>query len=89
MDSRTRQQRHRLKTRDRSIALLILTVVMFFPPVGMVSLIEVNLGGIPMPVAYLFAVWILAIIAALLLADPLQKTDASDAHRPSNDDNRA
>ncbi len=65
------------KYRDRSIALLIVGLVLLFPPLAGLSLMDVKVFGIPFPVFYIFAVWALLITGAFLLARPLRESDIS------------
>lgn len=65
----------RRKTRDRSIALLIAGAVLLTPPLAGISLIDGNIGGVPIPLLYIFAVWIMLITGAGLLSRPLIESD--------------
>lgn len=65
----------RRKTRDRSIALLIAGAVLLTPPLAGISLIDGSIGGLPIPLLYVFAVWILLISGAALLSRPLVESD--------------
>lgn len=64
------------KSRDRSIILLIVGVCLLMPPLGDVFLLEGDLLGVPIPLLYVFTVWLLLIVGAVFLARPLQKSDA-------------
>jgi len=64
-----------IKYRDRSIALLIVGIVVLFPPVVGLALIDTKAFGIPFPVFYVFAVWAILIIGAAFLAKPLRESD--------------
>ncbi len=76
MMDRAQLQLRRRKVRDRSVVLLIVGAVLLLPPVGSISLIDLKLAGVPVPVFYVFAVWILLIAAAAFFArnqDPAQE----------------
>lgn len=67
----------RRKIRDRSMVLVLVGVTLFMPPAIGVSLIDGRIAGLPVPLLYVFGVWALLILAALLLARPLGETDGS------------
>ena len=68
MMDRAQTQLRRRKVRDRSVVLLIVGAVLLLPPVGSIALIDAKLAGVPAPVLYVFAVWILLITAAAIFA---------------------
>lgn len=68
MLDRAQIQLRRRKVRDRSVVLLIVGAVLLLPPIGSISLIDVKIAGVPAPVLYVFAVWILLIAAAAIFA---------------------
>ena len=74
------------KVRDRSIALLLVGTVVLMPPVIGMSLIDGSVGGIPIPVLYVFVIWSALIGGAAALGRPLIDTDEStsstDRHDP-------
>lgn len=47
------------------------------PPIAGIALIDEDIGGLPVPMLYLFTVWALLILGAALLARPLR--DSEDA----------
>ncbi len=63
------------KTRDRAIVLLFAGVVLLIPPLVGLALVDASVAGIPFPVFYVFAVWVLLIAGAAALARPLQDSD--------------
>ena len=67
----------RRKARDRSIALLLLGVVLLMPPLIGVSLVDGTVAGLPIPLLYVFAVWAALIAGAAVLARPLQNSEGS------------
>lgn len=75
----------RRKTLDRSIILLIVGAVLLMPPIIGISLIDSKLGGIPIPVLYVFLIWAVLIVSAAILSKPLRDNDR-DA-QPSNPEN--
>lgn len=68
----------RLKIRDRSIVHLLIGIVLFLPPVVGVSQVDAKFAGVPLPLLYIFGVWAVLIVVALMLAGPL-----SDSEKPS------
>ncbi len=88
MADRANQHLIRRKTRDRSIALLIAGAVLLTPPLAGISLIDGSLAGVPIPLIYVFAVWILLIVGAGLLSRPLTESDdfaaTAEATDPEN-----
>ena len=78
------RQLSRRKARGRSIALLLGGFAFLMPPIVGISLIEGEIGGMPVPMLYLFMVWALLILGAALLARPLRDgEDDSSTTRPS------
>ena len=65
----------RRKARDRSIALLLVGVVLLMPPLIGVSLVDGTVAGVPIPLLYVFAVWAALIGGAAVLARPLQNSE--------------
>lgn len=65
----------RRKIRDRSMAHVLAGIALLLPPVVGAAAMDAKLGGIPVPLLYVFGVWLLLILVALLLAGPLSRTD--------------
>lgn len=86
MTDRTDPQLSRRKLHDRSIALVLVGVILLMPPVVGISLIDGKLGGVPIPLLYVFAVWALLIAGAVLLARPLRDSDKAMAAADPPDD---
>ena len=86
MTDRTDPQLSRRKLRDRSIALVLVGVILLMPPVVGISLIDGKLGGVPIPLLYVFAVWALLIAGAVALARPLRDSDKTMASAEPPDD---
>lgn len=70
-------QLSRRKVRERSIALLLVGVAFLMPPIAGISLLDGEVGGMPIPMLYLFAIWALLIVGAKLLARPLRDSEES------------
>ncbi len=70
-------QLSRRKTRDKSVALLIIGVVLLMPPIVRTSLFEGNIFGIPYTVFYMFSVWAFLIVGAAIMAPRLRDNDKS------------
>lgn len=77
-------QLSRRKVRGRSIALLLAGFAFLMPPIAGISLIDHDIGGVPVPMLYLFAIWALLIVGAFALARPLRDSeDTRSATRPA------
>lgn len=61
------------------MALLLVGIVLLMPPVVGASLIDGRIGGIPVPLLYVFAVWALLITVARLLARGLNEGGEMDS----------
>lgn len=76
-----RPLRHR-KARDRALILPAVGAVLFLPPVARIFEIDVRIGGVPLVVIYLFAVWAALIVGAAALShrlsEPELPTDETD-----------
>lgn len=70
-------QLSRRKTRDKSVALLIVGVILLMPPIVRTSLFEGSILGIPYTVFYMFTVWAMLIVCAALIAPRLRDSDKS------------
>ena len=70
-------QLSRRKTRDKSVALLIVGAVLLMPPIVRTSLFEGSIFGIPYTVFYMFTVWAILIIGAAIIAPRLRDSDKS------------
>lgn len=70
-------QLSRRKTRDKSVAILIVGIVLLMPPIVRTSLFEGNILGIPYTVFYMFGVWALLILCAAIIAPRLRDSDKS------------
>lgn len=63
--------RRNRKARDRSIALLLVGIVLLMPPIGAIFRINTDAFGLPFPLLYIFVVWVFLIVGGTLLAKPL------------------
>jgi hypothetical protein len=81
-------QLSRRKVRDRSIVLVLVGTVVLMPPVAGISLTDGNIGGIPVPLLYVFVVWSALIAGAATLGRPLLDTEQSpsstETHAPDS-----
>ncbi|MGI9419953.1 MAG: hypothetical protein ACR2RA_19180 [Geminicoccaceae bacterium] len=88
MTDRAQLQLSRRKVRDRSIALALVGTVVLMPPVAGISLTDGSIGGIPVPILYVFVIWSALIAGAAALGRPLLDTDESassaEIHRPGS-----
>ncbi len=74
----------RRKIRDRSVALLVLGIVLLMPPMVRIAQIDTAVFGLPFALVYLFAVWLLLVLGAAILARPLR--DSEKTIPPENGD---
>lgn len=65
----------RRKIRDRSVALLVLGVVLLMPPLVRIALIDTTIFDLPFALVYLFSVWGILVIGTGLLARPLRDSE--------------
>ena len=77
MSERENLHLFRRKVRDQSIALLIVGTVLLTPPVVGIALVDGNVAGLPVPLLYVFVVWILLIAGAAALSRSLRDGDDS------------
>lgn len=82
MADRAHLQLNRRKIQDRSIALVLVGMVLLMPPVVGVALVEGDIAGIPYPLLYIFVVWTLLIAGAAALSRPLR--DSEDKTSPQD-----
>ena len=65
----------RRKVRDRSMVHLLVGILLLMPPVIGIAQMEGKIAGLPITFAYVFGVWGMLIVVALLLARPLAASD--------------
>ena len=73
------------KARDRSIALVVVGIALLMPPLVGVSLVDGSIVGVPVPLVYVFVVWVTLIAAAAALARVLRSSDTIDSSESVND----
>ncbi|MBB4302946.1 hypothetical protein GGD81_001984 [Rhodobium orientis] len=72
------------QTRDRAIVLVIFGVAVLMPPMVGISLIPHKIAGIPVPLLYVFSIWICLIAVAFVLARRFGDTDPTvSSHDPA------
>jgi hypothetical protein len=59
--------RHR-KARDRALILPVIGAILLLPPIARIFAIDAGIGGVPLPVIYVFAVWAALIVGAAALS---------------------
>lgn len=77
-------QLSRRKTRDKSVALLIVGFILLMPPIVRTSLFEGSIFGIPYTVFYMFTVWAMLIIGAAIMAPRLLNNEKSQQDDPTS-----
>ncbi len=77
LTDRGQLQLSRRKVRDRSIVLVLVGTVALLPPVAGISLTDGSIGGIPVPLLYVFVIWAGLIAGAALLGRALLDTEDS------------
>ncbi len=75
MDDRAGQHRRDRKTRDRALILVLTGLALLTPPLANVFHLDAKIGGIPVALIYLFAIWALLILGAQRLAAALRRMD--------------
>ena len=84
MADSTDLQLSRRKVRDRSVALLLVGIAFLMPPIAGFSLIDSDIGGIPIPLLYVFLIWAILIAGAAMLARPLEDSEkATSSSEPA------
>ena len=78
MSERAVSHRSHRKTRDRSMALVLVGTVLLMPPLAGSMLIDGKIGGIPIPLLAIFAVWAALIAGAAALSSQLREADTQD-----------
>lgn len=84
MTDRGHLQLSRRKIRDRSIVLVLVGMVLLMPPVAGISLTDGTIGGIPVPILYVFVVWAALIAGTAALGKQLLDTDESPSSTESS-----
>jgi len=68
-------QRSQRKARDRSVVLLILGILFLMPPFGAIFLLDGTVAGLPVPLFYVFVVWLVLIAGTAWLSRVLSEGD--------------
>ncbi len=76
MQARADRQLTDRKKRDRLFVLLIVGATLLLPPLAGLSLLDSKLYGIPLPVIYLFSVWVCLIFFGRYLSLGLRDSDS-------------
>jgi hypothetical protein len=82
------------RVRDAAVLLPLVVLFLLMPPMVTLFVVDVELAGVPLVVAYVFGVWLAAIIGAALLSHrlappapvPPAGRPGSEAARPPGDD---
>ena len=84
----------REKSRDRAVVLPLVGLALLLPPVARIFEIDARIGDLPFTALYLFGVWAVLIVGALVLAPSLRRdlegprsaADAGEAPPPDRTD---
>lgn len=67
-----------VKSREAAALLLCLGAALLFPPIALIFSKAHTVLGIPLPVFYLFGIWLLLVIGAVVISRILPDTASSD-----------
>ncbi len=70
--------------RDLAVALPVVAVLLLMPPLIRIFATPATLGGIPLIVVYIFAVWAAAILLAFVVARRAHQAPAEDPQARSS-----
>lgn len=76
------------KIQDRSLALLLIGLALFMPPIGAAFTVDATIAGLPAPLLMLFFVWSLLIAGAAWLARRLLASDDAMTSGPPSEGGR-
>lgn len=79
MSDRSGQYMTSRRVRDRSIILLLLGLTLLVSPMASIFEIDEKVGGVPVTLIYLFAVWALLILGAAYLSRGLRRSEEANA----------
>lgn len=82
MTERADSHRSHRKIRDRSMVLVLVGTLLLMPPLAGIMLIDGKIGGIPVPLLAIFAVWGALIAGAAALSRRLREADTAGAAPP-------
>jgi hypothetical protein len=74
-ERRARQPGRPRKLRDAAILLPLAGLILLMPPAAGVVALPLQLLGVPLPVAYVFAIWAGLIVAARIIGGRLDRAD--------------
>lgn len=70
--------------RDLAVALPIVVMLLLMPPLVRIFAVPTTLGGIPLIVVYIFAVWAAAILVSIIVARRAGAAPGGDAEDRSH-----
>ncbi|MEQ9643230.1 MAG: hypothetical protein RIM84_24625 [Alphaproteobacteria bacterium] len=85
MTDRADSHRSHRKTRDRSMVLVLVGTVLLMPPLVGSLLVDGKIGGIPIPLLAIFAIWGALIAGAAVLSRQLRETEAQATAPPDSE----
>ena len=74
----------REKSRDRAVVLPLVGLALLLPPVARIFEIDARIGDLPFPALYLFGVWAVLIVGALVLAPSLRRDRKNGTSLPTS-----
>jgi hypothetical protein len=74
-----RPLRHR-KARDRALIVPAVGTMLFLPPLAQIFEVDARIGGVPIVVISIFAVWALLILGAAILSRSLGEPELPANH---------
>ncbi len=74
------------KARDRSFALTVGGVVFLMPPIAAIFLVDGTLFSIPLPLVFVFTIWIVLVAGAFILKPALQAAHDLESPAPNTPD---
>lgn len=75
----------RRKIRDRSLVHVLAGTALFMPPLVGMAQIEGKIGGVPVPLLFIFGVWAVLIAVGKVLANRLEEGEALPASAETSD----
>ena len=67
----------RRKALDRTIALLVFGIAMLMPPLVGISLVNISILGMPLPLLYVTVIWVILIVGTAALSRTLRDADGT------------
>ncbi len=84
MPERPERPSHR-KSGDRARILPLVGLILLTPPIAEIALLDASVAGVPVTLAYIFAVWALLIAGAAALSHRL-RDDLGGGERKAGED---